>query len=211
MGRTFDNLSSTYLATSEFLRTNNPNVIGSRQDLALLQNLHDAARFTLRYDYSRGIDGTYVCGINAQLTRTAAIQPGFLRNAPNIHVHTTHGDYMPGIPDRHQLKDVLREANRSMGSLRDACILFARLAKMQPFGDGNKRTALLAANGLLMMRDTGNALIVPTSDPDRKTFNDLLASWYLEGNKDVMAWLARFNAMFNALDDDGHPISVAEE
>lgn len=31
MGRTFDNLSSTYMATREFLRTNNPAVIGSRQ------------------------------------------------------------------------------------------------------------------------------------------------------------------------------------
>lgn len=35
MGHTFDNLGSTYIATEEFLTTNNPTVLGSRNDLAL--------------------------------------------------------------------------------------------------------------------------------------------------------------------------------
>ena len=107
MGRTFDNLSSTYMATREFLRTNNPAVIGSRQDLALLQDLRDAAAWTLHYDYENGIDVDYVRGINAQLTRTAAIEPGTIRTTSNIFVRTARGDYYPPVPERDEMENAI--------------------------------------------------------------------------------------------------------
>ncbi|MDK4283108.1 Fic family protein, partial [Corynebacterium propinquum] len=58
--------------------------------------------------------------------------------------------------------------------------LFVLLAKAQPFGDGNKRTALLAANLLLLPER--KILTVPYSDQDlsvSETFNDLLARAYI--------------------------------
>lgn len=206
MGRTFDNLSSTYMATREFLRTNNPAVIGSRQDLALLQDLRDAAAWTLHHDYANGINVDYVCGINAQLTRTAAIEPGVIRTTPNIFVHTARGDYYPPVPERDEMENAIERLTSGEGTLSEASGLFAYLARMQPFGDGNKRTALLAANGLLMMRDTGRSLIVPTEDPDRSTFNDMLAAWYLEDDDTVIGWLSAWNETHQTLDDNGRPI-----
>lgn len=205
MGRTFDNLSSTYMATREFLRTNNPAVIGSRQDLALLQDLRDAASWTLHYDYENGIDVDYVCGINAQLTRTAAIEPGTIRTTSNIFVRTARGDYYPPVPERDEMEYAIGRLTNVKGTLSEASRLFAYLARVQPFGDGNKRTALLAANGLLMMRDNGQSLIVPTEDADRSTFNDMLAAWYLNDDDTVIGWLATWNENHQTLDDNGRP------
>lgn len=51
MGVTFDGLNASRMATEEFLRTGDPRVIGSRDDYALLQDLRDAAEYTLGYDY----------------------------------------------------------------------------------------------------------------------------------------------------------------
>lgn len=81
MGHTFDNLGSTYIATEEFLTTNNPTVLGSRNDLALLQDLQDAAQAMLHYDYSHGITRDFVRSLNASMTRTAALEPGKLRES----------------------------------------------------------------------------------------------------------------------------------
>ncbi|MBS6345935.1 hypothetical protein [Alloscardovia omnicolens] len=47
MGRTFDGLGVPFSATKEFLTTNNPSVIDSRNDLALLQDLQEAASYML--------------------------------------------------------------------------------------------------------------------------------------------------------------------
>lgn len=79
MGHTFDNLASTYIATEEFLTTNDPQVIGSRGDLALLQDLQAASRCMLHYDYSHGLTLDFIRGLNASMTRTAAVKAWFKR------------------------------------------------------------------------------------------------------------------------------------
>lgn len=228
MGHTFDNLSSTYIATEEFLRTQNPAVLGSKQDYALLQDLRDAANWTLHYDYTQGISVEYVQQINAHMTRTAAIEPGVLRSSSNILVHTQFGDYFPPIPQKeeiqtlidHYTQDHQKPASDTEDStsllLHNSSALFAHLAKMQPFGDGNKRTALLAANGLLLLHSSQQqidgslpyTLIVPTTDPDRSTFNTLLAAWYMHQDPQIIDWLTDFNLTHQELDDEGRPITV---
>lgn len=47
MGRTFDGLGVPFSATKEFLTTNNPSVIDSRNNLALLQDLQETASYML--------------------------------------------------------------------------------------------------------------------------------------------------------------------
>ncbi|ATU20629.1 Fic family protein [Bifidobacterium choerinum] len=207
MGHTFDNLSSTYIATEEFLRTNNPRVIGSRADLALLEDLRDASSYALHEPAP--LDAAFVKGVNARLSRTAALEPGVLRTDRNIMVRTSIGDYIPEVPDEEGMESVLAEARHGDGGLFGAAQLFARLARMQPFGDGNKRTALLVANRLLLDHGTGRALIVPTQDPDRRTFNDLMGLWYVREDVRVMRWLADYNEDIAGLDEYGRPITRA--
>lgn len=205
MGHTFDNLSSTYIATEEFLRTDNPKVIGSRADLALLEDLKDASSYALHEAVP--LDAAFVRGVNAKLSRTAALEPGVLRTGRNIMVRTSIGDYIPDIPDEEEMESVLAAARHGDGGLLDAAQLFARLARMQPFGDGNKRTALLVANRVLLDHGAGRALIVPTQDPARRTFNDLMGRWYAQEDVCVMRWLADYNEDIAGLDEYGRPIT----
>lgn len=195
MGRTFDGLNTSRIATEEFLRTGNPKVIGSRSDYALLCDLKAAASYVTGTDWTRTrFDLEWFEGINAAMTRTAAMEPGKLRTACNVIVPTRYGTYTPPVPDenalRHALSDAIRERNDPLNS---AAKLFAVLAKAQPFGDGNKRSALLAANGLLMLAESPAMLTVPVEDPDRTTFNDLLGAWYVNDGDTVMTWLAEWN------------------
>ena len=198
MGRTFDGLQSTFMATEEFLRTGNPQVVNSKADYNLLLDLRQAADYTLHYDYAREpIDLAYVKSINAQLTRTAAMEPGKLRDERTpVMVSTPLGRYEPHVPDSATIASLIKSTvGGATGEdiLEDAVRLFAGLAKMQPFGDGNKRTALLAGNGLLIAHGDRHPLTVPTSDKDRTWFNRELAAYYLNSDQTIIRHLAKWN------------------
>lgn len=198
MGRTFDGLQSTFMATEEFLRTGNPQVVNSKADYNLLLDLRQAADYTLHYDYAREpIDLAYVKSINAQLTRTAAMEPGKLRDERTpVMVSTPLGRYEPPVPDSATIASRIKSTvGGATGEdiLEDAVRLFAGLAKMQPFGDGNKRTALLAGNGLLIAHGDRHPLTVPTSDKDRTWFNRELAAYYLNSDQTIIRHLAKWN------------------
>lgn len=198
MGRTFDGLQSTFMATEEFLRTGNPQVVNSKADYNLLLDLRQAADYTLHYDYAREpIDLAYVKSINAQLTRTAVMEPGKLRDERTpVMVSTPLGRYEPPVPDSATIASLIKSTvGGATGEdiLEDAVRLFARLAKMQPFGDGNKRTALLAGNGLLIAHGDRHPLTVPTSDKDRTWFNRELAAYYLNSDQTIVRHLAKWN------------------
>lgn len=198
MGRTFDGLQSTFMATEEFLRTGNPQVVNSKADYNLLLDLRQAADYTLHYDYAREpIDLAYVKSINAQLTRTAAMEPGRLRDERTpVMVSTPLGRYEPPVPDSATIASLIKSTvGGATGEdiLEDAVRLFAGLAKMQPFGDGNKRTALLAGNGLLIAHGDRHPLTVPTSDKDRTWFNRELAAYYLNSDQTIIRHLAKWN------------------
>ena len=198
MGRTFDGLQSTFMATEEFLRTGNPQVVNSKADYNLLLDLRQAADYTLHYDYAREpIDLAYVKAINAQLTRTAAMEPGKLRDERiPVMVSTPLGRYKPPVPDSATIASLIKSTvGGATGEdiLEDAVRLFAGLAKMQPFGDGNKRTALLAGNGLLIAHGDRHPLTVPTSDKDRTWFNRELAAYYLNSDQTIIRHLAKWN------------------
>lgn len=195
MGRTFDGLNTTRMATEEFLRTGNPNVIGSKNDYALLLDLRDAAKYVLETDFLRtALDLDWFKGINASMTRTAAMEPGILRTAENIVVHTSNGPYVPPVPEPEKLQTMLESAaNAANDPLDRASQMFSHLAKAQPFGDGNKRSALLAANGLLLREHTPLMFAVPADEPEREEFNRLLGRWYLHGDDHVIGWLSAWN------------------
>ncbi|WP_232342968.1 Fic family protein [Bifidobacterium choladohabitans] len=198
MGRTFDGLQSTFLATEEFLRTGNPHVVNSKADYNLLLDLRQAAEYTLHYDYAhKPIDLAYVKSINAQLTRTAAMEPGKLRDERiPVMVNTPLGRYEPPVPDSAAVASLIKSTVRratGKNNLEEAVRLFAGLAKLQPFGDGNKRTALLAGNGLLIAHGGRYPLTVPTSDKDRTWFNQELAAYYLNNDQTIIRHLAKWN------------------
>lgn len=194
MGRTFDNLTTSQLNTEEFLRTGNPDVLMSKSDEALLTDLKDAATFVLGTGPDTTLDSDWACAINAHLTKTAAMKPGRLRvSGEPVWVDTVYGRYVPGTPEPEELSDIMEQAETSTTNVFAASRLFARLARLQPFGDGNKRTAMLAANGLLIKRDSPYMLAVPVEGQDKELFIRTLSGWYMYGDEEVVSWLAEWN------------------
>lgn len=156
--------------------------------------------YTLAYEYGvKPFDLSYVRGINACLKRTAAINPGMLRTSENVMVRCASGQmYTPSVPDETALERCIRQACDSPGTLLDASGLFASLERFQPFGNGNKRTAVLAANGLIVRAGGVSPLEVPVESDETREFNELLSAWYVHDDPAVIVWLASWNEAHSA-------------
>lgn len=192
-GKVFDGLSTGRLDTENFLRSGSLDGVTSRSDLALLKDLRDVAQFVIDH-VGDPIDGSYVCAVNATLTRSGALHPGDLRTADQaIGVNTRFGRHEPPALTDAGLQQLLDVSVQGRSPLEGALTLFVALAKAQPFEDGNKRTALFAANGLLLAANTGTLLSIPVDEHDPSVadrFNELLARAYIHGEtselKDMM-------------------------
>lgn len=185
-GTVFDGLSTSRPATDAFLRTGDTTGVRGRGDLALLEDLRDAAEIALDCAGSRldsRLDAAALKRINAAMTRSAALNPGKLRTAAQgIGVRTPLGRFEPPEIDEAGLDALITQALNAPNDVERAIELFLRLAKAQPFEDGNKRTAILAANAFLIGSGSDVFLTVPFDDNDPATssrFNEMLARWYL--------------------------------
>ncbi|EGO9937556.1 Fic family protein [Enterococcus faecium] len=122
-------------------------------------------------------------GINAQMDSHKEGQPeypGKLRNKIEIHV----GDYIPPRTVTEEM--VQREIDAVKGnSIEDGWELYARLAKLQAFDNGNKRTALISANLLVgsLKGETQTFLTIPT-DFRRTQFDANLMYFYMADDWD---------------------------
>ena len=194
MGHTFEAMTASYEATGIFVRDGDTRLLGTRSDLLLLEDLCDAIAFIDTLDQTRTLDADLLCAVNGRMTRSASMYPGRIRaHGEDVFVRTPFGVFVPGTPDMVRLKDALDEGSSAADALPAACILFARLAKMQLFFDGNKRTALLVANALLRKHASTRVLLVPTEHDSRREFLRMLCAWYVEDDDAVVQWLVDFN------------------
>jgi prophage maintenance system killer protein len=192
-GKVFNGLSTGRLDTENFLRSGSLDGVASRADLALLEDLRDAAQFVVDHA-GRTIDAGFVRAVNATITRSGALHPGQLRTQGQaIGVATPYGRHTPDALTEDGLQALLYDATRSGDARENALDLFVDLAKAQPFEDGNKRTAVFVANSLLIGTGSGVLLTIPVDDDDpsvARTFNDLLAKAYVydepEGVKELL-------------------------
>lgn len=58
------------------------------------------------------------------------------------------------------------------------------MSKLQPFQDGNKRTALIAANAALNTWEKENYLVLPFNDLDRVEFTINLMRYYIAADSE---------------------------
>ena len=193
-GKVFDGLSTGRLDTENFLRSGSLDGVASRADLALLEDLRDAAQFVIDHAGQK-IDSRFVRAVNATITRSGALHPGQLRtHEQSIGVTTRYGRHTPDALTEDELQGLLDNATRSDDAQENALDLFVGLAKAQPFEDGNKRTAVFVANALLIGAGAGVLLTIPVDDDDPKlaaSFNDLLARAYIHDEHDDVKDLLR--------------------
>lgn len=184
-GKVFDGLRTGRLDTIEFLKNGNTAGVSSRHDLELLQDLRDAAEFIIEH---RGdaITPEFVKAVNAQIARSGSLEPGRFRRAEqNIGVDTVYGEHRPQAVDDRSLQKLIDAALAKPDLEERAIALFLGIAKAQPFGDGNKRTAIFVANALLIREADPVLMTVPYRDNDpqlAELFNDSLAQYYIFGD-----------------------------
>ena len=196
-GVVFDGLSASRSATDRFLRTGGTDGVRGRSDLALLQDLEAAAEFVIA-TAGTPIDAAYLSRINAQLTRSAALNPGALRRSEQgIGVRTAHGRYEPEAVTGEGLQGIVDKQLAHGEPVEAAARLFVELARAQPFEDGNKRTAIFAANSYLLGQGAGVVLAVPHDEDDpavSQRFSDLLARAYVFGEVEPVVEMLVKNA-----------------
>lgn len=198
-GVVFDGLSTSRPATDRYLRSGDTDGVRGRGDLALLQDLEAAAEFVI-VTAGEPVTVDYLGRINAQLTRSAALNPGSLRRAEQgIGVHTTHGRHEPAAMTAEGLDALIQEQLLLDDALQSAAHLFVEVARAQPFEDGNKRTAIFAANSYLIGQGTGLLMAVPHDGADpmvSREFHDQLARAYAFGETGpVVEALVRHNSL----------------
>lgn len=196
-GKVFDGLTTSRRGTENFLRSGRLAGTFSRADLVLLEDLRDVADFIIDH-HDQPIDSAHVRAINAQIVRSGALRPGQLRTEDQqIGVRTRYGRHTPPALTEDGLQQLINSL--SCEDVTEAALdLFVELAKAQPFEDGNKRTALFAANSLLI--GGGRMLVVPVDENDPQlsdTFNDLLAKAYIRDEHDAIKDLLRDHGLID--------------
>ena len=197
-GKVFDGLRTGRLDTVNFLRSGSLHGVTSRADLALLEDLRDVAQFVVDHA-GQPVHTAYVRSVNAMITRSGALRPGeFRHESQHIGVGTRYGRHEPDAATEAALERIIADAAQHEDPREAAIALFVGLAKAQPFEDGNKRTALFAANGTLLAARAGVLLSVPVDERDpsvAEQFNDLLARAYVYGEDGGVAELLRIRGL----------------
>ncbi|BDR55707.1 Fic family protein [Xylocopilactobacillus apis] len=180
----------------------------------LTQNSEDPVIFS---DALKGIEAIKEVGfssegiiaINKQFDSLSIEQPnwpGHLRNAmynedDRIAIIVDEKSQLKYFPKevitRNDLDEIVNQYRHSAQEEFDAWTVFAKLSKLQAFQDGNKRTALIAANSAYGTFESGNYLVLPFNDLDRAEFTINLMRYYIAN--DEASEQSAFNKMMNTL------------
>lgn len=114
----------------------------------------------------------YICRIHADVARDEALMWGKLRNG-SVYISGT--DYVPEIPTEANANLLLEKLKDIENSTERAIATMFKLMKAQLFWDGNKRTAMLAANKIMMCNGCG---IISVPNGKLEEFNEILCDYY---------------------------------
>lgn len=125
----------------------------------------------------------WLCKIHAEVAKDEALQWGVLRTG-EIGVGGTA--YIPPIPNAEDVCCFLKKMEQITSPTERAIELMFRLIKQQLFWDGNKRTAMLAANHVMIANGCG-LILIPENQIE--TFQNVLLDYY---NRDTLEDAKRF-------------------
>ncbi len=138
------------------------------------------------------VDKSTFCRLHSVIAKHEALGAGFFRGeqpGPVMSGGTVQlangGTYQApqdGITTK--FTKIVADSQKLESEIDRACFLFCHLARLQPFFDGNKRTSLALANGLLMSSGL-DAILIPAKD--RALYNNLLDRLFAEGDADSMS------------------------
>lgn len=151
------------------------------QDIVAVNNLKHAWQFVFdTLDCST--DFAYICELNRIVGGDSLIySSGYIRTIPVSIGGTT---WRPSIPVEIDIKNDLQELANIQNPTLHSINLMLYCMRTQMFIDGNKRTAMLAANHEMIKNGCG---IISVPIEEQPGFMKLLIHFYETGNKDDIA------------------------
>ena len=143
----------TLLETERLLRESKTAEGKTREEAVMLLNHKDALNFILdNPDYLHELTVSHIEDIHQLLTKDLSIDKGLRRHRVGI----TGTNYHP-LDNEFQIREAMRDACKLINSkyniFEKALLTLLLLSYIQPFLDGNKRTARITSNALLIAND----------------------------------------------------------
>lgn len=145
-------------------------------EIVTINNLKYAWQFILN-SIDADICFNYISSIHSLVGGNLVENPGNLRV---YEVKISGTNYIPEIPSKEKLENLLMQNENIKCETERILKLMCRLMKMQPFSDGNKRTAMLVANHELIRKGRG---IVSVSEENKVLFGTKLIAYYENDEK----------------------------
>lgn len=184
----FENCQTTLLQTEQII--NGQNVASaSLGDIQTILNLKRAYQYVIRHiSDSLPIDIPLLKKINSIVAQEDSLAPGDFRTG-TVGVTLVDGSrHTPPAISEVEVQNLFGQiANRSRSTTETAIRSMLAFMRQQIFWDGNKRTATLFANALLIEKGCG---ILEISELQMSEFNEKLSAFYRYGDdSDVAAFL----------------------
>ena len=143
----------TLLETERLLRESKTAEGKSKEEAVMLLNHKDALSFVLdNPDYLKELTVSHIEDIHQLLTKDLSIDKGLRRHRVGI----TGTNYHP-LDNEFQIREAMRDACKLINSkyniFEKALLTLLLLSYIQPFSDGNKRTARITSNAILIAND----------------------------------------------------------
>ena len=143
----------TLLETERLLRESKTAEGKSKEEAVMLLNHKDALSFVLdNPDYLKDLTVSHIEDIHQLLTKELSIDKGLRRHRVGI----TGTNYHP-LDNEFQIREAMRDAceliNSKSNIFEKALLTLILLSYIQPFSDGNKRTARITSNAILIAND----------------------------------------------------------
>lgn len=143
----------TLLETERLLRESKTAEGKSKEEAVMLLNHKDALSFVLdNPDYLQELTVSHIEDIHQLLTKDLSIDKGLRRHRVGI----TGTNYHP-LDNEFQIREAMREAceliNSKSNIFEKALLTLVLLSYIQPFSDGDKRTARITSNAILIAND----------------------------------------------------------
>lgn len=143
----------TLLETERLLRESKTAEGKTKEEAVMLLNHKDALNFILdNPDYLQELTVSHIEDIHQLLTKDLSIDKGLRRHRVGI----TGTNYHP-LDNEFQIREAMRDACKLINSkyniFEKALLTLLLLSYIQPFSDGNKRTARITSNAILIAND----------------------------------------------------------
>lgn len=136
-----------------------------------INNLKHAWQFVLdNIDYQ--LDYPYVCKINQYVCNNLISNAGFIRNYP-VSIGGTR--WKPELPIESKIKEEINDIMQIENPTDRAITMMLALMRRQMFGDGNKRTGMLAANQIMISNGVG---VISIPIELQREFSNILVNYY---------------------------------